>query len=213
RKEPCLFLGPSESGTRTLGLDLVDLTFDGNTTQGVLADLVRAPAASDVVTLRAGGNDLLGGVLPRAILRRLHQIAERIQPLGPARHQHHLRPERRQPRCRSTRTGFVAAGDDRAPPAPKCSQSRDRAVSRRARLPTRRSRAALPRARPRIERAVGRAGDRIGPRWRNRHRRALIRAPDIAIEPPDADSTSTSSASARTRLVTSAWPITPGACR
>jgi lysophospholipase L1-like esterase len=67
---------------RTLGVDLVDLTRDGNTTHGVLADLVRAPAAADVVTLTAGGNDLLGGDLPRAILRRLHQIAQRIQPLG-----------------------------------------------------------------------------------------------------------------------------------
>jgi lysophospholipase L1-like esterase len=34
------------------------------------------------VTLTAGGNDLLGGDHPRATLRRLHQIAQRIQPLG-----------------------------------------------------------------------------------------------------------------------------------
>ena len=67
---------------RKLGVDLVDLTRDGNTTQEVLADLGRAPAAAGVVTLTAGGNDLLGGDLPRAILRRLHQIANRIQPLG-----------------------------------------------------------------------------------------------------------------------------------
>jgi lysophospholipase L1-like esterase len=67
---------------RKLGVELVDLTRDGNTTQGVLADLARAPTASDVVTLTAGGNDLLLGDLPRAILRRLHQIALRIQPLG-----------------------------------------------------------------------------------------------------------------------------------
>jgi len=67
---------------RKLGVELVNLTCDGNTTQGVLADLTRAPAAADVVTLTAGGNDLLGGERPRAILRRLHQIAERIQPLG-----------------------------------------------------------------------------------------------------------------------------------
>jgi lysophospholipase L1-like esterase len=65
-----------------LGLELVDLTCDGNTTRGVLADLARAPAAADVVTLTAGGNDLLLGELPRAILRRLHQIAQRIRPLG-----------------------------------------------------------------------------------------------------------------------------------
>ena len=67
---------------RKLGVDLVDFTRDGNTTEGVLADIARAPRAADVVTLTAGGNDLLGGDLPRAILRRLHQIAERIQPLG-----------------------------------------------------------------------------------------------------------------------------------
>jgi hypothetical protein len=67
---------------RRLGLELVDLTRDGNTTQGVLADLARAPAAADIVTLTAGGNDLLCGDLPRAILRRLHEIAQRIQSLG-----------------------------------------------------------------------------------------------------------------------------------
>jgi lysophospholipase L1-like esterase len=67
---------------RKLGVELVDLTCDGNTTQGVLADLAHAPAAADVVTLTAGGNDLLLGDLPRSTLRRLHQIAERIQPLG-----------------------------------------------------------------------------------------------------------------------------------
>jgi lysophospholipase L1-like esterase len=67
---------------RKLGVELVDLTRDGNTTQGVLADLARVAAAADVVTLTAGGNDLLLGDRPRAILRRLHLIAERIQPLG-----------------------------------------------------------------------------------------------------------------------------------
>jgi lysophospholipase L1-like esterase len=67
---------------RKLGIELVDLTRDGNTTQGVLADFARAAAAADVVTLTAGGNDLLHGDRPRAILRRLHLIAERIQPLG-----------------------------------------------------------------------------------------------------------------------------------
>jgi lysophospholipase L1-like esterase len=67
---------------RKLGAELVDLTRDGNTTVGVLADLVRAPAAADVVTLTAGGNDLLGGDLPRGILRRLEQIVDVIQPLG-----------------------------------------------------------------------------------------------------------------------------------
>jgi lysophospholipase L1-like esterase len=67
---------------RELGLELIDLTRVGNTTDGVLADLAAAPAAADVVTITAGGNDLLGGNLPRAILRRLQQIAQRIQPLS-----------------------------------------------------------------------------------------------------------------------------------
>jgi lysophospholipase L1-like esterase len=67
---------------RKLDVELVDLTSDGNTTRGVLADLARAPAAADVVTLTAGGNDLLVGDLPRVILRRLHEIAERIESLG-----------------------------------------------------------------------------------------------------------------------------------
>ena len=74
--------GAASQLARKLGAELVDLTRDGNTTQGVLADLVHAPAAADIVTLTAGGNDLLAGALPRAILRRLHQIADRIQPLG-----------------------------------------------------------------------------------------------------------------------------------
>jgi lysophospholipase L1-like esterase len=67
---------------RKLRFELVDLTVDGNTTDGVLADLARAPAAADVVTLTAGGNDLLRGDLPGAILRRLRQIAARLEPLG-----------------------------------------------------------------------------------------------------------------------------------
>ena len=66
---------------RRLRVELVDLTRDGNTTHGLLADLARAPAVADIVTITAGGNDLLGGELPRGILRRLDQIARRIQPL------------------------------------------------------------------------------------------------------------------------------------
>ena len=74
--------GAASQLARKLGLELVDLTRDGNTTQDVIADLARAPAAADIVTLTAGGNDLLLGHLPRAILHRLHQIAVRIQPIG-----------------------------------------------------------------------------------------------------------------------------------
>jgi lysophospholipase L1-like esterase len=74
--------GAGSQLARKLDAELVNLTRDGNTSQGVLADLAAASAAADVVTLTAGGNDLLGGDLPHAILRRLHQIATRIQPLG-----------------------------------------------------------------------------------------------------------------------------------
>jgi lysophospholipase L1-like esterase len=74
--------GAASQLARKLDVELVDLTFDGNTTDGVLADLARAPGTADLVTLTAGGNDLLRGDLPRAILRRLHEITERIQPLG-----------------------------------------------------------------------------------------------------------------------------------
>jgi lysophospholipase L1-like esterase len=74
--------GAASQLARKLGLDLADLTRDGNTTQGVLADLARAPTSADVVTLTAGGNDLLGGESPGAILRRLEKITQRLQPLG-----------------------------------------------------------------------------------------------------------------------------------
>jgi lysophospholipase L1-like esterase len=74
--------GAASQLARKLGVELVDLTRDGNTTHGVLADLTLAPMTADVVTLTAGGNDLLGGDLPRAILRRLHEITRRIQPLA-----------------------------------------------------------------------------------------------------------------------------------
>src|SRR5205823_5977747 len=73
--------GAASQLARKLGLDLVDLTRDGNTAHGVLADLAGAPPSTDVVTLTAGGNDLLGGDSPRAILRRLDQIVQRLQPL------------------------------------------------------------------------------------------------------------------------------------
>jgi hypothetical protein len=49
---------------RKLAVELVDVARDGNTTEGVLGDLARAPAAAHFVTLTAGGNDLLGGADP-----------------------------------------------------------------------------------------------------------------------------------------------------
>jgi acyl-CoA thioesterase-1 len=74
--------GAASQLARRLGVELVDLTLDGNTTRGVLADLDRAPPAAVIVTLTSGGNDLLGGDRPFAILRRLDRIAQRIGPLG-----------------------------------------------------------------------------------------------------------------------------------
>lgn len=74
--------GAASQLARRPSADFVDLTRDGNTTHGVLLDLARAPAAADVVTLTAGGNDLLGGDLPRGILRRLEQIADGVERLG-----------------------------------------------------------------------------------------------------------------------------------
>jgi lysophospholipase L1-like esterase len=72
----------SRHSRRTLPTQRSAWAFAFGAWTGVLADLARAPAAANVVTLTAGGNDLLGGEHPRAILRRLHQIAARIQPLG-----------------------------------------------------------------------------------------------------------------------------------
>ena len=81
--------GAASQLARKLRLELVDLTADGNTTHDVLADLARAPAAADVVTLTAGGNDLLGGELPGAILGRLHQIAAADRAARRARRRQH----------------------------------------------------------------------------------------------------------------------------
>src|SRR5580765_3182236 len=157
--------GATSQLARMLGLDLVDLTRDGNTTQGVLADLARAPAAANVVTLTAGGNDLLLHHLPRAILRRLHQIAEPIQALGarvvvntiydPSDGDNDAgRREMGLSRFAAIelrrRLNAVNGGHRQAGP--------------RTRLSARRSRAALPRARRRLERALVRQRHRTEPR-------------------------------------------------
>jgi lysophospholipase L1-like esterase len=88
--------GAASQLARMASLELIDLTRDGNTTDGVLADLARAPGAADIVTITAGGNDLL---------RRRRAAydpgpASRDRTKDPAarstrRDQHHLRPERR----------------------------------------------------------------------------------------------------------------------
>jgi len=69
---------------RRLEVDAVDLTFDGNTTKGALDDLNRAtcPDRADIVTLTVGGNDLLCGEEPKAILRRLDEIARRLEKMS-----------------------------------------------------------------------------------------------------------------------------------
>ena len=73
--------GAASQLARKLRIELVDLTVDGTPTRRA-----RRPrsgtAGRGCRELTAGGNDLLGGDLPRAILRRLHQIAQRIEPLG-----------------------------------------------------------------------------------------------------------------------------------
>jgi lysophospholipase L1-like esterase len=74
--------GAASQLARMASLELIDLTRDGNTTDGVLADLARAPGAADIVTITAGGNDLLRRRRPRTILGQLHEIARRILPLG-----------------------------------------------------------------------------------------------------------------------------------
>jgi lysophospholipase L1-like esterase len=63
---------------RRLGAELIDLTRDGEITDGVLRDLERPPADVDVVTVTAGGNDLLMGRPARAIVRNLEQIGARL---------------------------------------------------------------------------------------------------------------------------------------
>jgi hypothetical protein len=76
---------------RLLAVDeLVDLTYDGCVSRGVLEALERAPAAADVVTLTVGGNDLLSGYFFRPagdrgakialgdVLENLEAIADRL---------------------------------------------------------------------------------------------------------------------------------------
>jgi len=67
---------------RKLNLELVDLARDGNTTEGVCADLARIPPAVELVTLTAGGNDLLLDESPNAIMRRLERTAGHLDRIG-----------------------------------------------------------------------------------------------------------------------------------
>ena len=63
---------------RRLGAELVNLTRDGEITDGVLADLARDHGVVRIVTVTAGGNDLLSGRPAAAIVANLEQIAERL---------------------------------------------------------------------------------------------------------------------------------------
>ena len=63
---------------RRLGAELIDRTRDGEITDGVLADLERAPRDVDVVTVTAGGNDLLLRRRSPAIVANLESIATRL---------------------------------------------------------------------------------------------------------------------------------------
>ena len=64
------------------GDDFVDLTRDGHVTDGVLADLRRALPDPDVVTVTAGGNDLLMGRRSDAILANIRRIGEELAVFG-----------------------------------------------------------------------------------------------------------------------------------
>ena len=59
------------------GDDFVDLTRDGEVTDGVLDDLRRRELAADVVTITAGGNDLLMGRRAQSIVANVDEIAAR----------------------------------------------------------------------------------------------------------------------------------------
>ena len=65
-----------------LGADLVDRTRDGEVTDGVLAALEHDPGPVDLVTVTAGGNDLLMGRPAAAIVANLEEIAARLARLG-----------------------------------------------------------------------------------------------------------------------------------
>ena len=64
--------------------DFVNLTRDGERTDGVLGDLDRDDLRADVVTVTAGGNDFLLGRPVPAIAANLEVIAQRLDPLGAA---------------------------------------------------------------------------------------------------------------------------------
>ena len=60
-----------------------NLTRDGNTTEGVLADLTQVPGVPDLITLTVGGNDLLlFRSDPEPILANIERIAARLNPWG-----------------------------------------------------------------------------------------------------------------------------------
>jgi hypothetical protein len=91
----------------------------------VVADLARVPAAAVVVTFTAAAMTCSLATLRRTILRRTHQITERIQPLGAL-------SASTPSLTRATATndlgqqelGSVATGDDRVTTPPERSEWR-----------------------------------------------------------------------------------------
>ena len=67
---------------RRLDAELIDLTRDGEITDGVLDDLRQDYDDLDVVTVTAGGNDLLMGRRATQIVENLERIADRLARLG-----------------------------------------------------------------------------------------------------------------------------------
>ena len=75
--------GAASQLARRLGAELIDLTRDGEVTDGVLRDLADrgADVEADVATVTAGGNDLLMGRPASAIVGNLDAIAARLSRL------------------------------------------------------------------------------------------------------------------------------------
>ena len=70
--------GAASQLARMLEAELVSYTRDGHTTNGVLSDLVQIRERPDVVSVTAGGNDLLLGERGDDIVDNLERIATRV---------------------------------------------------------------------------------------------------------------------------------------
>lgn len=71
--------GAANQLARRIGADpFQNLTRDGNVAEGILQDLERIEGRPDLITLTAGGNNLLLGDEPEAIFLKIRRIAERL---------------------------------------------------------------------------------------------------------------------------------------